>query len=269
MAGSAEVTSALMIWAALPCAAVLAATSPCAVFAVSGWVAAAPVSVVAAGGSGRRCLGGERSRGCDGGGGDCKRGGRCFSRLRLGWCRRRSGGGRDDDGNGVGRHDGRGSLRGFGRIGGRGSVARSGLRRLVGFRAIGLRRVGLRFATAGRSGLGVVIRFAVGIGPGIEIAIVVACLVIARFVAAGVGGGVAIVRIVARRLVCPIGCGRIVARAVVGRSCVSSARRAADVLSLARRSLLLAAALLSTSAEKLSFPLDGWASDRADFAAAF
>ena len=209
MDGSADVAWALMAWPTAPCALVLAPPSACAAFAVAGCGGGGLGGF--SGGSGRRRLGGERSGGCDRCGGDRKRRGRLVGCWCRGSCRRRRCGSRDGNGNGVGRHHGRSILRRLGLIGDRGSVAGRCLRRLVGLRAIGLRRVGLRFGAAGRRGLGVGIGLGIGIGLGVDFA-VVACLVAAR-----VGRGVAIIRIVARGLVRPVRCGSIVARAVVGR----------------------------------------------------
>src|SRR6185436_14543549 len=127
-------------------------------------------------------------------------------------CRRRRCGGRDGNGNGGGRHHGRFIRRRLGLIGCLGGVARRCLRRLVGLRAVGLRRVGLRFAAAGRRGLGVGIGLGIGIGLGVDFAIV------ARLVAACLGCGVAIIRIVARGVVRPVRCSSVVPRAAVGRS---------------------------------------------------
>jgi hypothetical protein len=53
-----------------------------------------------------------------------------------------------------------------------------------------------------------------------------------------------------------------------GAPCESSARRGALDVSCERLSALLVAALLSTSAAKLSFPADWSESDRADLAVA-
>ena len=206
MDGSTDVAWALTAWPTPPCAPVLAPPSACAAFA--GWVTVAAASVAC--GSGRRRLGGERSGGCDRRRCDRKRRGRLVGCLCCGSCRRWRCGSRDGNGNGVGRHHGRSILRRLGLIGYRRSVAGRCLRRLVGLRPIGLRRVGLRFGAAGRRGVGV------GIGLGIGIA-VVACLVAACLIAACFGCGVAINRIVARGLVRLVRCGSIVARAVVGR----------------------------------------------------
>src|SRR5439155_1911279 len=178
------------------------------------------------GGNDGRRLGGKRSGSCYCGRSDGKR---CCS--LGGWLGRgsrppRSCGSRDGNGNGVGRHHGRSILRDRDLISCPGTVVGRCLRRLVGLRAIGLRRVGLRFGAAGRRGLGV------GIGPGIGIGLGVDFVVIACFVAACLGRGVAIIRIVARDLVRFVRCGGIVARAVVGRGLriVGAARRGRVVL---------------------------------------
>ena len=109
--GSAEVASALTAWPTPAWAIDLGAVA--LAFAVAACVARCRRLQVRA--AGRRRLGGERSGGCDRGGGDRKRRGRLVGCGCSGSCRCRRGG-RDGDGNGVGRHHGRSILRCLGLI---------------------------------------------------------------------------------------------------------------------------------------------------------
>ena len=135
---------------------------------------------------------------------------------------------------------------------------------LVGLRAIGLRRIGLRFGAAGRRSLGVGI--GLGIGIGLAVYFPSSRALSPRALAAALRSFESL-RAALSMLPCPM---RRRCRASGCRTRLAHRRSGAGRAreSWARLSLLLAAALLSTSAAKLSFRADGSESGRADLAAA-